>query len=69
MNVIVDCRKMHLRPPEQLKMPHKNSLTTADIFHESHDVGLKVQDKLSMVFGSSSLNMADPTSFRRLLLS
>ena len=40
--VTVDCRKMHLRAPEQLKMSLKIFLTTTDIFGDSHDVVLKL---------------------------
>ena len=47
MNLIVNCRKMHLQPPKQLKISLKISSATADIFHKSDDVVLKLQDKLS----------------------
>ena len=40
--VLLDCRKMHLRTPEQLKMSLKTSSTTTDNFDKSRDVVLQL---------------------------
>ena len=42
--VTVDCWKMHLRAPEQLKMTLKNLPSMIEIFNKSYDVVLKLRE-------------------------
>ena len=42
--VTLDCRKMHLRATEQLKIPFKDSLTMNEIFDKSNDMVLKLHE-------------------------
>ena len=42
--VTLECREMHLRAPEQLKMSFKNSSTTTESFDKLHDAVLKLQE-------------------------
>ena len=48
--VTVDCRKMHLRAPEHLKMSLKKLSLTADIFGKSHDVVLKLHQNWKQTY-------------------
>ena len=43
--VTLDCRKIHLQTPEELKMFLKNLSTMANILNKSHDVMLKLHKK------------------------
>ena len=61
--VTLDCQRMPMRTPEQLKIFLKNSSTIAGILDKSHDVVVELhQNLVTMVFSSTSLNvMIDPT--------
>ena len=43
--VTLDCQKIHLQTPEELKMFLKNLSTMANILNKSHDVMLKLHKK------------------------
>lgn len=43
--VTLDCRKIHLQTPEELKMFLKNLSTMANILNKSHDMMLKLHKK------------------------
>ena len=42
--ITLDCWKMHLRAPEQLKMSLKNLPSMTEIFNKSYDVVLKLRE-------------------------